>query len=209
MTYWRYTFDYADLALRQQHRPAHLVYNEQLAREGKVVLAGPLPDQNGGMVVLSGSREVTEAAIAMDPYTVHGVSQNAALHEWTIAVGQEQGVSADHEALVRTYYKTVDTAGPDDVVALFAPHAVYRRPGYDDFRGREALLEFYGGDRVITHGAHSLDTLLVTGDSVAVEGQFAGTLRSDAEVSLRFADFFRVADGLIVERNTYFASPLV
>jgi ketosteroid isomerase-like protein/uncharacterized protein YciI len=210
MRHWRYTFDYADPALRQEHRPEHLRYLEQLARNGHVVLGGPVLEQNGGMVVFRGTREEVEAAIAADPYTLNGVCRNAALHEWPIAV-REQGAQApeENETLVRTYYSTVDTAGPEDVVALFAPEAVYRRPGYDDFRGRPALLEFYASHRVIAHGAHAVASLLVSGDSVAVEGNFEGTLRSGAEARLRFADFFRVADGLIVERNTYFSAPLV
>ena len=87
MTYWRYTFDYTDLELRQQHRPAHLEYNKQLAAQGKVAMAGPVLDQGGGMIVYHGTREEAEAAVAGDPYSLHGVSCNDELHEWTVVVG--------------------------------------------------------------------------------------------------------------------------
>lgn len=87
MTYWRYTFDYSDPELRQQIRPAHLEYNEQLAAQGKVAMAGPVIDQGGGMIVYRGTREEAEAAVAGDPYSIHGVSVNERLDEWMVVIG--------------------------------------------------------------------------------------------------------------------------
>lgn len=107
------------------------------------------------------------------------------------------------------YYKTVDTREPADVVALFALDAVYRRPGYPSLEGTEALLVFYGADRVIAQGRHAVETVLVEGDRTAVQGRFEGVLRNGQKVSLRFADVFRWKDGLIAERDTYFDAPLV
>ena len=107
------------------------------------------------------------------------------------------------------YYETVDTRGPEDVVALFARDALYRRPGYETFVGRPSLLSFYGGQRVIERGRHVVKVLLVDGDRVAVEGEFEGFLRDGSEVNLRFADFFRFTEGLIAERASYFDVPAV
>lgn len=113
------------------------------------------------------------------------------------------------ESVVRTYYTTVDTAGPDEVVALFSRDAVYRRPGYSPFNGGDELLAFYRDARVIADGRHTVERIVESGDSLAVEGTFVGVLDSGEEVSVRFADFFRVRDGLITERETYFDAPLV
>lgn len=113
------------------------------------------------------------------------------------------------ESIVRTYYARVDSPFPQQVVDLFAPEAIYRRPGYAPLRGTQDLLEFFGEKRVIVSGVHTLERVVVVGSAVAVEGTFVGVLKSGVEVSLRFADFFDLDGELIRARNTYFDAPLV
>ena len=111
---------------------------------------------------------------------------------------------------VRRYYETVDTGRIDELVALFAPDGVYRRPGYEPLTGRGAIERFYRGDRVIVSGTHSLTQVTADGADVAVHGEFTGTLKTGERVSLRFADFFAFdADGLFARRDTFFFAPLV
>jgi ketosteroid isomerase-like protein len=116
----------------------------------------------------------------------------------------------DLEARTRHYYATVDAGDVDGVLDWFADDAVYHRPGYEPMEGREALAAFYGGERVIEAGAHALDTLVVSGSSVAVRGTFTGRLKDGSEVSLGFADFIDYdAQGRARERRSYFAVPAV
>lgn len=110
---------------------------------------------------------------------------------------------------VRRYYSTVDTAGADEVVALFTQDAVYRRPGYEPLRGRAELARFYGGVRVIASGRHTLDELVIEGARAAVRGQFRGVLRVGSQVQVGFADFMRFEGELIAERTTYFYTPAI
>lgn len=111
---------------------------------------------------------------------------------------------------VLRYYQTVDTRSAEDVVALFASTAVYRRPGYEPLVGSAELLAFYGGVRVIAEGHHTIDAVLVDGDQAAVQGRFDGVLRDGQRVGVRFADVFRFdADGLVAERDTYFDAPVI
>lgn len=113
------------------------------------------------------------------------------------------------EAVLR-YYETVDTGAPHDVVALFSPTALYRRPGYPPMEGSAELLAFYDGGRVIAEGGHTIETVVVDGARAAVQGRFDGVLRDGQRVRLRFADFFRFdGDGLVAERDTYFDVPAV
>ncbi len=116
----------------------------------------------------------------------------------------------DVQRVVLAYYETVDTRSPEEVVELFTPDAVYRRPGYAALEGSTQLLEFYADRRVISEGHHTVEALLLSCDRAAVQGSFSGTLRDGRRVVLRFADFFRVgATGRIIERDTYFDAPLV
>ncbi|MCW2762958.1 MAG: nuclear transport factor 2 family protein [Marmoricola sp.] len=110
---------------------------------------------------------------------------------------------------VRRYYTTVDTLGVDEVVALFTANAVYRRPGYEPMHGTNDLRAFYGGQRVIAEGRHTLVQVLLDGANTAVQGEFRGVLRDGTSVKIRFADFLRFEGDLIAERCTYFDAPAV
>ncbi|WP_309132321.1 nuclear transport factor 2 family protein [Brevibacterium sp.] len=106
--------------------------------------------------------------------------------------------------LVQRYYSTVDAGDPGATSALFAPGSRYDRPGYPPMVG-EQITEFYHGERVIESGAHTLNEILIEGDRAAARGVFKGRLKSGAEVTVGFADFFLFdVDGLIAERTTYF-----
>jgi steroid delta-isomerase len=111
--------------------------------------------------------------------------------------------------IVQSYYRLVDASDFTRMLELFADDVVYRRPGYAPLVGKPALAEFYLGVRVIDSGRHELSSILAQDGSAAVQGRFAGRLKDGTEVSLNFADFFRLHAGRIVERNTYFDAPAV
>jgi steroid delta-isomerase len=113
------------------------------------------------------------------------------------------------EETVRRYYRTVDTLGAAATVALFTEDAVYRRPGYEVIRGRAALAHFYGEERVIAEGRHTVEEVVVNGEHAAVRGVFRGMLRGGEEVDVGFADFLRYEGELIADRTTYFYKPSV
>lgn len=113
------------------------------------------------------------------------------------------------EEAVHLYYRTVDASGPEATVALFTHNAVYRRPGYEVMRGRPALTRFYGGERVIVAGRHTVQEVVIDGSRAAVRGRFRGVLRDGAEVEVDFADFLHYDGDLIADRTTYFYKPAV
>lgn len=110
-------------------------------------------------------------------------------------------------ALVRTYYEVVDANDVDTLLSLFAPDAVYHRPGYDALRGHEDLDRFYRDERIIESGRHTVDAMVVGERTVAVQGHFGGTSRDGRSLDLRFADFFD-GERLITARRTFFYAPL-
>lgn len=68
-------------AKRKIHRPAHLANLELLARQGRVVLAGPLTDKTGSLIVIEADSLAEARAFAdSDPYTVHGVFARVEVH---------------------------------------------------------------------------------------------------------------------------------
>ena len=59
---------------RPQHRPAHLQHLEPLAKQGKVLLAGPFTDGTGSLIVVDAeSREAVWALVSRDPYVINGI----------------------------------------------------------------------------------------------------------------------------------------
>ena len=113
------------------------------------------------------------------------------------------------ETAVREYYRLVDAGDVAGLLALFADNAPYSRPGYPTMHGRDDLARFYGGDRVIDQGRHTLDRIVTNEPEVAVTGSFEGVLKDGTKVSLRFADFVVFGGPRIVRRDTYFFAPLV
>ncbi|MDI5982659.1 nuclear transport factor 2 family protein [Amycolatopsis magusensis] len=114
-----------------------------------------------------------------------------------------------HAATVRRYFGLIDDGDLAGSVALFAPDAVYRRPGHPPFEGRERIAHFYLELRTIRSGSHSFDAVLVDGHRTAVHGGFRGTGFDGRPIDLRFSDFFEFdTDGAITRRDTYFFAPL-
>jgi uncharacterized protein len=66
---------------RKVHRSAHLGNLESLDRQGRVVLAGPLTDRTGSLLVLEfETQEEAEDFARHDPYTVYGVFDRIEIH---------------------------------------------------------------------------------------------------------------------------------
>ena len=79
-------------ARRKIHRPAHLANLEPLEKQGRVVLAGPLADKTGSLLVLKfETREEAERFAREDPYTVHGVFERVEVHPFIQVLPKDQG----------------------------------------------------------------------------------------------------------------------
>ena len=71
-------------AKRKIHRPAHLANLEPLAQQGRVILAGPLTDKTGSLMVLEfESQAEAEQFAGQDPYTINGVFERVEVHPFT------------------------------------------------------------------------------------------------------------------------------
>ena len=67
--------------LRPKLRPAHLAYLADVGRNNRIVLAGPLTDGAGSLIVLDASDETQVRAIAdRDPYRTGGVFGEVEVH---------------------------------------------------------------------------------------------------------------------------------
>jgi uncharacterized protein YciI len=71
-------------AKRKIYRAAHLANMEPLDQAGRVVLAGPLTDKAGSLIVIeANSLEEAQNFAREDPYTVHGVFERVEVHPFT------------------------------------------------------------------------------------------------------------------------------
>lgn len=115
-----------------------------------------------------------------------------------------------HARTVRDYFGLIDTGDLLGSVALFAPGAVYHRPGHPPMVGRDRIAHFYCELRPIRSGAHTLDAVIADEGGVAAHGGFRGVALDGTPIDLRFADFFEFGrSGAITRRETYFSAPLV
>lgn len=66
---------------RPELRPAHLAHLEPLAKAGKVLLAGPLTDGAGSLIVVEAeSRQLVWDLVARDPYVAGGIFESVEVH---------------------------------------------------------------------------------------------------------------------------------
>jgi uncharacterized protein len=66
---------------RPLHRPAHLAHLEPLAAAGKVILAGPLTDGAGSLIVVDAeSLAAVWELVGRDPYVVNGIFERVEVH---------------------------------------------------------------------------------------------------------------------------------
>ena len=71
-------------AKRKVHRTAHLANLEPLDAAGRVILAGPLTDKTGSLLVLDfRTLEEAEQFAKNDPYWVQGVFNRVEIHPFT------------------------------------------------------------------------------------------------------------------------------
>jgi hypothetical protein len=66
---------------RPTHRPAHLAHLEPLAQAGKLILAGPLTDGAGSLIVVEAeSLGAAWALVGRDPYVLNGIFERVEVH---------------------------------------------------------------------------------------------------------------------------------
>jgi uncharacterized protein YciI len=86
--YAKYVADKSRLATV---RPAHWEYDRTLKKGGKLALAGPFADDEGGLFVYNAvSREEAMSYLKQDPFALEGVFAHCELLEWLI-----EGVNPD------------------------------------------------------------------------------------------------------------------
>ena len=87
MSFFVLEYRYADKDARARVRPDHLAYLQSLLEEGTVVLAGPIGDGTGAMMVLrAASEEAARRVVERDPYTAAGVGVDHVLRPWNVVV---------------------------------------------------------------------------------------------------------------------------
>ena len=88
-------FDGPDGAVkRKTYRPAHLARLEGLHNQQRVVLAGPLTDGAGSLIVISAeSLAEAEASAKEDPYTINGVFERIEVHPFSQVFPKENTFS--------------------------------------------------------------------------------------------------------------------
>jgi uncharacterized protein YciI len=92
MSFFVLEYRYADLDARARVRPDHLAYAQSLQKAGTVVLAGPVGDGSGAMMVLQvGSEDEAREVMANDPYTAAGVGVDHVLRPWNVVVPTQSG----------------------------------------------------------------------------------------------------------------------
>jgi ketosteroid isomerase-like protein len=108
-----------------------------------------------------------------------------------------------NQKIIQLYYQKIDEKDIDTVLNLFKDDALYER-AETNFKGKKSLRQFYHHDRKLT-GTHTLNHIYAQDDTVMVYGNFTGTNGKNQNITIDFADFFRIKSQKITFRKTYLA----
>lgn len=117
--------------------------------------------------------------------------------------------SGNPEGLVKGLFGCIDGRDWTGLSDFLHEEAIYERPGYEPFVGKPAILDFYLTKRIISLGHHHVEKVLSDGANIACWGSFAGVAKSGRTLSMRFADVYRLREGRIDLRRTFFDSPAI
>lgn len=88
MAHFILEYQYADMDARARTRDDHLDYLRGLHEQGRLVLAGPLADNSGAVVVFAADTVAdAQAMVDADPYTAANVGTGHTIREWKVVVG--------------------------------------------------------------------------------------------------------------------------
>ncbi|HET8600946.1 MAG TPA: YciI family protein [Segeticoccus sp.] len=87
MTHFLLEYRYVDQNARMAAREEHLAYMRRLHAEGSVLLAGPIADDSGAVVVFRAADEAAaQQFVDDDPYTAAGATTGHVLREWRVVI---------------------------------------------------------------------------------------------------------------------------
>jgi ketosteroid isomerase-like protein len=115
----------------------------------------------------------------------------------------------DSELYVKKLFRCIDDQDWSGFSKFLHEDAIYERPGYEPFVGKPAIMQFYLSERIIASGQHVVERTLSNGQNIACWGSFSGTDKNGRALEARFADVYRLKDGRIDLRRTFFDSPAI
>lgn len=85
------TVEITDQTKRQEVRPKHLAYLQQLSAAGKLVVAGPLAGGGSLCIYEADSEDEARQMQANDPYAQAGIVRDARVRGWTQVFPEQAG----------------------------------------------------------------------------------------------------------------------
>jgi ketosteroid isomerase-like protein len=113
------------------------------------------------------------------------------------------------QLLVAELFDVIDGRRWNELGAIFAEECTYLRPGYEPLVGLPRVDQFYRKERNIASGRHQVEHVVSDLGTVTCWGRFVGTSRTGQPLDEEFVDVYRVREGKIIFRKTYFFRPAI
>lgn len=101
----------------------------------------------------------------------------------------------------------IDSEDWDSLSKLLHDDTLYEVTGFPRFQGRRAVLDYYENIRPIRVGVHTIESIVIEGDSGICCGHFAGTKKDGEKIDVLFADAMTFENFKIKSRRVYFCAP--
>ena len=90
MAYFVLEYAYGDMEARARARPRHLDYMRGLHAQGRVLMAGPIGQGTGAIVVYEAADEAeVHDLVGRDPYSQEGVLVDVSVREWHVVIPED------------------------------------------------------------------------------------------------------------------------
>lgn len=174
---------------------------------GDAVIAGGMAERCGYTQVESSAVDLVVSPLGALRCALVWMDSRQLLSDLDAVSGDDRQSGDYDEAFVKDLFSCVDNSDWSGLQRHLHDDIVYERPGYEPLVGKAAVLKFYRQTRIVASGKHVVERVLSDGSNVACWGNFYGKAKDGRELRAGFVDVYRLKEGRIGFRRTYFDSP--
>jgi ketosteroid isomerase-like protein len=181
---------------------------------GEAIIAGGLTERSGYTNVDRGTINLNVSPLGKMHCALVWMDSKQLLDDLrSIAQpGQASSINTnedDKSELVKNIFECIDGQNWLRLCQYLHPDIIYERPGYEPLVGLPAVIDFYRRHRIVASGRHAVERVLYDNDYVTCWGSFSGSAKNGQKLNARFADVYRLREGRISFRRTFFDSPSI
>ena len=110
----------------------------------------------------------------------------------------------DNKKMIEKLFRSIDQMNVDDFCSFLTDDARFKFGNGDPVESIATIREFVGGFFSAISGiSHKIDSMIENGELLACRGEVTYTRKDSTSLTVPFANFFQLSDGLIADYQIY------